>query len=182
MLHQSNFITYEDAPVRTELESWVKSIASLCEASSIYWCDGSQQEYDRLCNWLVEKGTFIPLNPKKRPNSFACFTDASDVARSEDKTFICSRRKEDAGPTNNWMEPDEMKRKLNNLLMGSMQGRTLYVIPFCMGPLGSPYSRYGVQLTDSEYVVVSMHIMTRMGEEVLPYIRHKKFVKCIHTV
>ena len=182
MLHQTNFIAYEDAPVRTELESWVKSIAALCEANRIHWCDGSQEEYDRLCNLLVDKGTFTRLNAQKRPNSFACFTDPSDVARLEDKTFICSRRKEDAGPTNNWMAPDEMKRKLDDLMMGSMQGRTLYVIPFCMGPLGSPYSKYGVQLTDSEYVVVNMHIMTRIGEDVLPFIKHKKFVKCIHTV
>jgi phosphoenolpyruvate carboxykinase (GTP) len=182
MLHQTNFIAYEDAPARTELESWVKSIARLCEANSVYWCDGSEEEYDRLCNLLVDKGTFIPLNPIKRPDSFACFTDPTDVARSEDKTFICSRRRQDAGPTNNWMAPDEMKRKLNNLMIGCMQGRTLYVIPFCMGPLGSPFSRYGVQLTDSEYVVVNMHIMTRMGEDVLPYIQKKKFVRCIHTV
>ena len=182
MFHQSNFIAYEDAPARTELESWVKSIAQLCDPSNIYWCDGSKEEYDRLCNLLVSKGTFIRLNPQKRPNSFACFTDESDVARSEDKTFICTRRRQDAGPTNNWMDPDDMKRKLNNLLIGCMQGRTLYVIPFCMGPLGSPYSRYGVQLTDSEYVVVNMHIMTRMGESVLPYIEKRKVVKCLHSV
>jgi phosphoenolpyruvate carboxykinase (GTP) len=180
--HQTNFIAYEDAPARTELETWVKNIAKLCEANSIHWCDGSQGEYDRLCNLLVDKGTFIRLNPKKRPGSFACFTNPSDVARSEDKTFICSWRRQDAGPTNNWMDPDEMKRKLNNLMIGCMQGRTLYVVPFCMGPLGSPYARYGVQLTDSEYVVVNMHIMTRMGEDVLPFIQKKKFVKCIHTV
>jgi len=182
MFHQTNFIAYEDAPARNELESWVKSIAQLCDPKDIYWCDGSKEEYDRLCNLLVSKGTFIRLNAQKRPNSFACFTDQSDVARSEDKTFICTRRRQDAGPTNNWMEPDEMKRKLNNLLIGCMQGRTLYVIPFCMGPLGSPYSRYGVQLTDSEYVVVNMHIMTRMGESVLPYIEKRKVVKCIHSV
>jgi phosphoenolpyruvate carboxykinase (GTP) len=182
MLHQTNFIAYENAPARAELETWVKSIAQLCEASSIHWCDGSKEEHDRLCSLLVEKGTFIRLNPRKRPNSFACFTDPSDVARLEDKTFICSRRRQDAGPTNNWMHPDEMKRKLNNVMMGAMQGRTLYVIPFCMGPLGSPYSRYGVQLTDSEYVVVNMYILTRMGEEVLPYIDKRSVVKCIHTV
>ena len=182
MLHQTNFIAYEDAPARTELESWVKSIAQLCEASSIHWCDGSREEYDSLCNLLVNKGTFIRLNPKKRPKSFACFTDPSDVARSEDRTFICSRRRQDAGPTNNWMDPDEMKRKLNNLMIGCMEGRTLYVIPFSMGPLGSPFTKYGVQLTDSEYVAVNMHIMTRMGEDVLPHIQKKKFVKCVHTV
>ena len=134
MVHQTNFIAYEDAPARTELETWVKNIAQLCEARSINWCDGSQEEYSRLCNLLVEKGTFIPLNPGKRPGSFACFSDPSDVARSEERTFICSRRRQDAGPTNNWMEPDEMKRKLNNLMIGCMQGRTLFVIPFCMGP------------------------------------------------
>ncbi|HMU46817.1 MAG TPA: phosphoenolpyruvate carboxykinase (GTP) [Chitinophagaceae bacterium] len=182
MLQQSNFFTAETAPARTEIETWVKQIASLCEADAIHWCDGSQEEYDNLCRLLVKKGTFIPLNPEKRPNSFACFSDPSDVARVEDKTFICSRRKEDAGPTNNWMDPDEMKKTLQSLLGGSMRGRTLYVIPFCMGPLGSKYSRYGVQITDSEYVVVNTRIMTRMGEEVLPHLERKNYVKCIHSV
>lgn len=182
MLPQSNLFALDTAPARAELETWVKQIAALCEAKSVHWCDGSQEEYDGLCQLLVKKGTFIPLNPEKRPNSFACFSDPSDVARVEDKTFICSRRKEDAGPTNNWMQPDQMKKKLNDLLQGSMAGRTLYVIPFCMGPLGSPYSRYGVQITDSEYVVVNMRIMTRMGEKVLPYIKRNGYVKCLHTV
>ncbi|HLG39797.1 MAG TPA: phosphoenolpyruvate carboxykinase (GTP) [Chitinophagaceae bacterium] len=182
MLHQSNFFAVETAPARSEMETWVKQIASLCEADAIHWCDGSKEEYDNFCDLLVKKGTFIPLNPQKRPNSFACFSDPSDVARVEDRTFICSRRREDAGPTNNWMEPDRMKKKLNALLTGSMKGRTLYVIPFCMGPLGSPYARYGVQITDSEYVVVNMRIMTRMGEEVLPYLQKKNYVKCLHSV
>lgn len=182
MLQQSNFFTTETAPARAEIETWVKQIASLCEADAIHWCDGSQEEYDNLCRLLVKKGTFIPLNPEKRPNSFACFSDPSDVARVEDKTFICSRRKEDAGPTNNWMDPDEMKKILQSLLGGSMRGRILYVIPFCMGPLGSKYSRYGVQITDSEYVVVNTRIMTRMGEEVLPHLERKNYVKCIHSV
>ena len=119
---------------------------------------------------------------RQRPNSFACFSDPSDVARVEDKTFICSRRKDDAGPTNNWMEPSAMKQVLNDLMNDAMKGRTLYVIPFCMGPVGSKYSRYGVQLTDSEYVVVNMHIMTRMGETIYPHLKRNEYVKCLHTV
>lgn len=177
-----NFFSTETAKARAELETWVNQIANHCSATSIHWCDGSQEEYDNLCELLVKKGTFIRLNPEKRPNSFACFSDPSDVARVEDRTFICSLRKEDAGPTNNWMEPVEMKTKLNDLLRGSMKGRVLYVIPFCMGPIGSPYSRYGVQLTDSEYAVVNMRIMTRMGTEVLPYLQKKGYVKCLHSV
>ena len=179
---QTNVSAYDSTHIDSRLETWVNQIASQCEADSIYWCDGSQKEYDSLCNLLVKKGTFIALNPEKRPNSFACFSDPSDVARVEDKTFICSRRKEDAGPTNNWMAPEQMKKTLNNLLNGSMEGRTLYVIPFCMGPVGSPYARYGVQITDSEYVVVNMRIMTRIGEQILPYLHNKQYVKCLHTV
>ena len=179
---QSKSVDIGNYPVKDELSKWVNQIAQHCEAETIYWCDGSQKEYDGLCNLLVQKGTFIRLNPKKRPNSFACFSDPSDVARVEDKTFICSRRKEDAGPTNNWMAPDQMKKKLDKLLLGSMSGRTLYVIPFCMGPLGSPLSRYGVQVTDSEYVVVNMRIMTRMGEQVVPYLDNNDYVKCVHSV
>lgn len=182
MTPTSHFFTMETPPARAELETWVNQIAAFCEASHIHWCDGSQEEYDNLCRLLVSKGTFIPLNPEKRPNSFACFSDPSDVARVEDKTFICSLRKEDAGPTNNWMEPVQMKKKLQDLLQGAMKGRTLYVIPFCMGPVGSPLARYGVQLTDSEYVVVNMRIMTRMGDAVLPYLQKKSYVKCLHCV
>jgi phosphoenolpyruvate carboxykinase (GTP) len=182
MVIPSNFSSIESSPIKSEIDGWVKQIASQCEAIAIHWCDGSQEEYDNVCKLLVKKGTFIELNPEKRPNSFACFSDPSDVARVEDKTFICSRLKEDAGPTNNWMAPVEMKKILNGLLSGSMKGRTLYVIPFCMGPVGSPLSRYGIQITDSEYVVVNMRIMTRMGEAVLPYIQSKKYVKCLHTV
>ena len=168
--------------VKAELENWVGVIAEHCEADAITWCDGSQEEYDALCELLVQKGTFIRLNPAKRPNSFACFSDPSDVARVEDKTFICSRRKEDAGPTNNWMEPKEMKNILNGLMKGSMKGRTLYVIPYCMGPIGSPYARYGVELTDSEYVVINMRIMTRMGKDIYPLLHTNEYVKCVHSV
>ncbi len=182
MSQHSSFFTMETAPARAELETWVKQMAAFMEAKNVHWCDGSQEEYDNMCNLLVQKGTFIKLNPEKRPNSFACFSDPSDVARVEDKTFICSLRKEDAGPTNNWMEPNEMKKILHGLTQGSMKGRTMYVIPFCMGPLGSPLSRYGVQITDSEYVVVNTRIMTRMGQEVMPYLQKKSYVKCIHTI
>jgi phosphoenolpyruvate carboxykinase (GTP) len=182
MNHKSRFPFYELSPVKTELENWVNGVANQCGAEHIHWCDGTKEEYNALCNQLVKKGTFIKLNEKKRPGSFACFSDPSDVARVEDRTFICCRRKEDAGPTNNWMEPHAMKQVLNDLMNDSMKGRTLYVIPFCMGPVGSPYARYGVQLTDSEYVVVSMHIMTRMGEAIYPYLKRNEYVKCVHTV
>ena len=167
--------------VKNQLEAWVESMANHFSPKSTHWCDGSQEEYDRLCQQLVDKGTFIKLNPEKRPNSFACFSDPSDVARVEDRTFICSRRKEDAGPTNNWMSPQDMKGILDELTKGSMKGRTMYVIPFCMGPIGSPYSRYGIQITDSEYVVVNMKIMTRMGEKAMANI-DETAVKCVHTL
>ncbi len=182
MLQTSSFSTVDAIATSDELKTWVQQMSDLLNPDSVYMCNGSKEEYDSLCNLLVTKGTFIPLNPEKRPNSFACFSDPSDVARVEDKTFICSRRKEDAGPTNNWMAPDKMKQVLHPLLEGAMKGRTLYVIPFCMGPLGSPLSRYGVQITDSAYVVVNMYIMTRMGESILPYIKKHGFVKCMHTV
>ncbi len=167
----------------TALKNWVQQVADQCKPDHIRWCDGSTDEYNELCDRLVEKGTFIRLNPEKRSNSYACFSDPSDVARVEDRTFICSRKKEDAGPTNNWVDPREMKETLRQLLDGCMQGRTLYVVPFSMGPIGSPLSQLGVQITDSEYAVVNMHIMTRVGVKIIDALGvHGEFVKCLHTV
>jgi phosphoenolpyruvate carboxykinase (GTP) len=169
-----------DMPRNAALVAWVNEVTELCQPSRVHWCDGSQGEYDNLCQEMLSSGILIPLNQDLRPG---CFLARSDVARVEERTFICSRRKRDAGPTNNWAAPQQMKDTLRQLFSGSMAGRTLYVVPFSMGPVGSPFSVIGVELTDSPYVVVSMRIMARMGQDVLDQLgADGSFVPCLHSV
>jgi phosphoenolpyruvate carboxykinase (GTP) len=176
-------LSHDQPPTHNKkLLSWVEEMKTLCLPDNVYWCNGSVAEYDQMCALLVQNGTFIPLNNKLRPNSYLARSDPADVARVESRTFICSQKEEDAGPTNNWMDPEKMKSTLTNLFKGCMRGRTMYIVPFCMGPVGSPFARYGVEITDSPYVVANMYIMTRMGHKTLVALGDHWFLPCLHSV